>query len=79
VAVLVVGAVGYVVARSVLARRRGEDASQAAASALRAVGPPLFLAVVGLVALSVFAALAAVVLMVAVISALSGHDERRAT
>ncbi len=70
------GAVAYVVARSVNARRQGEEVGPAAASAMRAVGPPLVLAVVGLVALSIFAALGALVLLVVLVEALSGDEDK---
>ena len=78
-ALLLLGAAAYVVIRSLNARRRGEDVGPAAASAMRAVGPPLVLAVVGLVALSIFAAVGALILVVAIISALSGDDDGAGT
>ncbi len=74
-ALLLLGAVAYVVVRSLNARRRGEQVGPAAASAMRTVGPPLVLAVVGLVALSIFAAVGALILLVAVLSALGGDDD----
>jgi hypothetical protein len=75
VAVLVLGAIGFVVARSVNAHRRGEDAGRAAARAARAVAPPLVIAVLCLVALSVLAGLVAVFFLIAVIAALAGEPE----
>ncbi len=62
-ALLLVAAVGYVAVRGLLAQRRGDDVSRATAGALRAVGPPLFLAVVGIVVLSILAPLAVIVLI----------------
>ena len=68
-------AVGSVVGSALVAERRGEDVRRAAAGALRAVGPPLVLAVVGLVALSIFAAVASVVLFIAIIAAIFRDEE----
>jgi hypothetical protein len=75
IAVLVLAAVGYVVARTVLAHRRGEDAGRAAVGAVRAVGPPVALAVFSLVGLSILAGLAAIVFLIAIIAALAGDGD----
>ena len=76
--VVVLGGLGYVVLRTVNARRRGEDMGEAAAGALRDVGPPVIVAVLGLVALGVLAALAGVMLLVFLLSALSGDGGQTA-
>lgn len=68
-------AVGSVVGSALVPERRGEDVRRAAAGALRAVSPPLVLAVVGLVALSISAAVAGVVLFIAIIAAIFGDEE----
>jgi hypothetical protein len=75
IAVLLLGAVGYVVARTVVAHRRGEDAGRAAAGAVRAVGPPLVLAVFSVVGLSILAGLAAVVFLIALVAAIAGDGD----
>ena len=74
-ALLVLAAVTFVLARVALARRRGEDAAQAAASALRAVGPPVFLAVFGLVVLSVLAGLFGIIVILVLISWAGGEAD----
>lgn len=73
-AFLLVSAVGYVAARGLLAQRSGEDVGQATAAALWAVGPPLILAVVGLVLLVLLAGVAVVVLFLIVIAAIVGGE-----
>jgi|GEM_PF-3832936 hypothetical protein len=74
-AVLLLAGVTFVVARTALAQRRGEDARLAAAGALRAVGPPVFLAVLSLILLSVMAGFFAILLVIVFLSALGGEPE----
>lgn len=74
-ALVLAGGLGYIVSRSVAARRRGDDVGAAAAGALRTIGPPVILAVVGLVALSIVAAFAGIVLLLALFSALAGDGD----
>ncbi|HUQ63539.1 MAG TPA: hypothetical protein VM121_07290 [Acidimicrobiales bacterium] len=71
---LLLSAVGYVVARGLLAQRRGEDVGRATAAALWAVGPPLILALVGLLLLVLLAGVAAIVLFFIVIAAIVGGE-----
>jgi hypothetical protein len=73
-AFLLLSAVGYVAARGLLAQRRGEDVGRATAAALWAVGPPLILAIVGLVLLGFLAVVAAIVLFFIVIAAIVGGE-----
>ena len=73
-ALLLVSAFAYVAGRGLVAQRRGEDVGRATIGAMWVVGPPLFLAVVGLVLLALLAVVTAVVLFFIVFSEVVGGD-----
>ena len=72
---LVLAAVTFVLVRAALAHRRGEDAGQAAAGALKAVGPPVLLAVFGLVVLTVLAGLFGIIVILVLVSWAGGEAD----
>jgi hypothetical protein len=74
-AVLVLCPLAYIATRAVWAARRGENAAQAALSAVRVVGPPALLAMVGLVGLTILAAFSVVALILA-FGAAVGDDKQ---
>lgn len=73
-AALLVCGVAFVVIRTWIARRRGEDTRQAAVGAFRTLKPGLFVGAVSLFAYLMFAAISTVIFVLAFLWFLTGED-----
>ena len=73
-AALLLCGVAYVAGRALLAERRGADARQAARAAFRILAPGLFVGALALFVFVVFAAVATVVLILALLGLVTGES-----